>query len=132
MTQRTFRSLVLATSLLGLCLTAGRASAVEGIWKREISYQSKSDLFAQYYEGPDPSGATAQMYVSPVPTPPFVGHTYTTYQPFMPHEYLYTHKRSHYAYTPGAGWTRAKVRYNSFGLRLDNWFWKYPILDSVH
>ncbi|MCA9237143.1 MAG: hypothetical protein KDA44_16830 [Planctomycetales bacterium] len=123
MTRHTFRSLVLATTLLGICLTAGSASAVEGLWKREISYQAKGDLFAQYYEGPNPSGATAGMYVSPVPTPPNVGYTYTTYQPLMPHEYLYAHKRTHYAYTPGAGWTRAKVRYGTAGLRLDNlWY----------
>lgn len=123
MTQRKFRLLVLATTVSAVCLTAASASAVEGLWKREISYQNKEDLFAQYYEGPNPSGATAQMYVSPVPTPPFVGHTYTTYQPLMPHEYLYAHKRSHYAYTPGAGWTRAKVRYGTAGLWLDHlWF----------
>jgi hypothetical protein len=62
------------------------------------------------------------MYVSPRPVPPHVGHTYTTYQPFMPHEYLYHHHRSHYTYNPCAGWTRAKVRYNTHGLWLDHWW----------
>lgn len=104
-----------------LCLT-GSAQAVEGLYKRTISYQNQTDLFYNFYEGPDPSGATAGMYVSPRPIPPHVGHTYYTYQPFMPHEYLYHHHRSHYTYNPGAGWTRAKVRYGTHGLWLDHWW----------
>ena len=92
----------------------------ESHWKRVISYQDKRDLFANYYVGPYPSGTAAQMYVSPVPVPANVGHTYTTYQPLMPHELMYKHMRSHYAYTPGAGWSRAKVRYGTWGLRLQD------------
>ena len=38
----------------------------------------------------------AEMYLSPRPTPPLVGHTYITYQPLMPHEFLYRHHRSYY------------------------------------
>lgn len=96
------------------------AEAGEGRWKRVISYQDKNDLFANYYEGPNPSGTAAQMYISPVPVPAHAGHTYTTYQPLMPHEYTYKHTRSHYAYQQGAGWTRSKVRYRTFGLRLQD------------
>ena len=96
------------------------AEATEGRWKRIISYQDKNDLFANYQVGPHPSGTAAQMYVSPLPVPPHVGHTYTTYQPLMPHEYLYKHTRSHYAYVPGSGWTRSKVRYRTHGLRLQD------------
>ncbi len=92
------------------------ATAAEGHWKRVISYQDKNDLFYNYQVGPNPSGAAAQMYVSPRPVPPNVGHTYTTYQPLMPHEFLNHHTRSHYAYQQGAGWTRAKVRYRTRGL----------------
>lgn len=109
-----------------VCLVAGIwqgvqiAEAQEGRWKRTISYQNKNDLFANYQVGPYPSGTAAQMYVSPLPVPPFVGHTYTTYQPWMPHEYLYKHCRSHYAYAPGCGWTRSKVRYGTFGLRIQD------------
>lgn len=110
---------------LGFC-SALDAGAVN---RREISYQSKADVFADYYVGPNPSGTAAAMYISPLPTPPHVGHTYTTYQPWMPHEYLYEHKRSHYAYTRGSGWSRAKVRYGSAGLRVDHFFqnvrWPY-------
>ena len=106
-----------------LCLVAAcwqmseEAQAVEGLWKRTISYQSKNDLFANYQVGPHPSGTAAQMYISPQPVPPNVGHTYTTYQPWMPHEYTYKHTRSHYAYQRGSGWTRSKIRYRTFGLR---------------
>jgi hypothetical protein len=53
-----------------------------------------------------------------------VGHTYTTYQPLMPHEYLYRHTRSHYAYVPGAGWSRAKIRYRTYGLGIQDLAWE--------
>jgi hypothetical protein len=59
------------------------------------------------------------MYVSPRPVPPNVGHTWVTYQPFMPHEYMYKHARSYYTYNPGAGWRRTNVRYGTGGLRLE-------------
>ena len=115
--QRMFCASI-AVAIIACC--AAGASAAD---KRHVSFQSKNDLFADYYVGPQPGGtAAAAMYVSPVPTPPHVGHTYTTYQPWMPHEYTYTHKRSHYAYTPGAGWSRSKIRYRSIGLRWDH-FW---------
>jgi hypothetical protein len=62
------------------------------------------------------------MYVAPRPTPPFVGHTWVTYQPFMPHEYLYKHCRSYYTYNRGAGWRRTNVRYGTGCLRCsDAW-----------
>ncbi len=109
--------LVLAITLMICCAMAcQKGTAADGFMKRTISDQSKNDLFANYYEGPQPCGRTASMYVSPLPIPPHVGHTYVTYQPIMPHEYLYQHTRSHYSHVPGAGWTRAKVRYRTYGL----------------
>jgi hypothetical protein len=36
---------------------------------------------------------------------------------------MYRHTRSHYAHVPGAGWSRAKVRYRTFGLQLDDFVW---------
>jgi len=111
---------------LVVCLMAGawqscqHAQAQEGRFKKSISYQDKNDLFANYQVGPHPSGTAAQMYVSPLPVPAQVGHTYTTYQPLMPHEYVYKHTRSHYAYVQGSGWTRSKVRYRTSGLRIQN------------
>lgn len=124
MSIRALRQAVLAAGLTTAGFVGHSADAVEPAFRREISYQSKQDLFYNFYEGPYPSSPTAHMYLSPTPVPPRVGHTYTTYQPFMPHEYLYKHKRSHYAHTPGAGWTRAKVRYNTYGLRFQHWLWK--------
>jgi hypothetical protein len=104
-------------------LTDNSAQAVNG-WqgKRRVSYQKQKDLFYNEYVGPGPSGAVAGMYPSPQPVPPSVGHTYTTYQPLMPHEYLYRHERSYYTYNPGAGWTRTNVRYGTFGNQLQDWW----------
>lgn len=83
--------------------------------RRTISYQDPKDLFYNYYVGPQPSGTAAQLYVSPLPVPEHVGHTYNTYQPFYPHEYMYGHCRAYYTHHTGAGWTRTKVRYNTGG-----------------
>jgi len=44
--------------------------------------------------GPSPAMG-AQLYVSPRPVPPRVGHTWITYPPFMPHEFLYKHRRKY-------------------------------------
>ena len=55
------------------------------------------DVFYNFYVPPVPAGAYpgvgAQLYVSPRPVPPRVGHTWNTYPPFMPHEFLYKHRR---------------------------------------
>ena len=91
--------------------------------KRQISYQQQKDLFYNYYAQPGPyNGAAAGMYVCPRPVPANVGHTWVTYQPFMPHEYLYKHERSYYTYNPGAGWRRTNVRYGTCGLRCQENF----------
>jgi len=66
--------------------------------------------FQNYYVPPGPCGGVgAQLYVAPRPTPPLVGHTYVTYQPLAPHEFLYKHHSVYYRQNPGAGWTRTKV-----------------------
>lgn len=69
------------------------------------------DLFYNYYVGPSEcaGGVVAQLYVAPRPTPPLVGHTYITYQPLMPHEFLYKHHRTYYRHHPGSGMTRTRV-----------------------
>jgi hypothetical protein len=73
--------------------------------------RSAGDLFYNYYAPPAPSAVGAQLYVSPRPTPALVGHTYVTYQPLMPHEFLYKHQRVYYTENPEAGCTRTKVRW---------------------
>ncbi|MCX7404938.1 MAG: hypothetical protein DWH98_07635 [Planctomycetota bacterium] len=55
------------------------------------------DVFYNFYAPPVAAGnypgLGAQLYVSPRPVPPRVGHTWNTYPPFMPHEFLYKHHR---------------------------------------
>jgi hypothetical protein len=72
------------------------------------------DLFYNYYVGNNCGGMGAQLYLSPRPVPPFVGHTYITYQPLMPHEFLYAHDRTyHRYYNGGLGLTRTHVHYSA-------------------
>ena len=55
------------------------------------------DVFYNFYVPPVPPpgypGMGAQLYVAPRPVPPRVGHTWYTYPPFMPHEFLYHHHK---------------------------------------
>ncbi len=71
------------------------------------------DIFYNYYQGPTVfgQGTPAQLYISPRPTPPMVGHTWITYPPLNPHEFLYHHHRKHYKYYRNGGYTTAKVKY---------------------
>ena len=95
---------------------AGRAHGRNVVMGDSISSR---DLFYNYYVGPagspNPYGANAvaAMYPSPVPVPAWVGHTYITYQPLLPHEFLYAHKHYYYSEHPGGGQTTTKVRYRS-------------------
>ena len=102
--------------------------------KRIISYQQQKDLFYNYYAQPGPyNGAAAKLSVAPRPVPAFVGPTWVTYQPYMPHEFLYKHQRAYYTHTPGAGWRRTNVRYGTGGLRLQNWHadLRYPMSNNI-
>jgi hypothetical protein len=69
------------------------------------------DLFYNYYVPPGYNGGVvgAQLYLCPVPTPPLVGHTYVTYQPLMPHEFLYPHSRVYLRRHPDGSATRTWV-----------------------
>src|SRR5215469_6071355 len=88
----------LLTGLALLAATAytnGTARASDGL----LAARPRADLFYNYYVGPSVyGGQPAQLYVSPRPTPPFVGHTYVTYQPLLPHEFLYKHGRIYHRY----------------------------------
>jgi hypothetical protein len=74
-------------------------------------HQTAPPLFANYYVPPHAYGGVgAQLYVSPLPVPPHVGHTYITYQPFMPHEYMYRHHRTYYRWHDrGGNYTRVQA-----------------------
>ncbi len=65
-----------------------------------------------YYVHPGAAGLVgAELYLSPRPTPPLVGHTYVTYPPLMPHEFLYKHRRVYRTYNEGSGWTTTRARW---------------------
>ncbi len=77
---------------------------------RAVERQPTSDLFYNYYVPPGGSGGVAaQLYTCPRPTPRLVGHTYITYQPFMPHEFLHKHCRTYWRWQRGTGVTRTSV-----------------------
>lgn len=88
-------------------LVASAAALIAGGREAQAAHP---DLFANYYVGPSAyGGMPAQMYVSPRPVPARVGHTWITYQPLMPHELMYKHKRTYYRYYQNGGWTSAHV-----------------------
>ncbi len=67
------------------------------------------DLFPSYWAPAAPGGVSAPLYVSPIPTPPHVGHVWVTYQPLYPHEFLYKHSKVYWRQNPQGGWTRVVV-----------------------
>jgi hypothetical protein len=71
------------------------------------------DLFYNFYVPPVgyPS-VGAELYPCPRPTPPLVGWTYVTYQPLMPHEFLYHHHRHYKSYHSDTGPTRVSVSWH--------------------
>ncbi len=86
------------------------------------------DLFYNFYTQGNCNATNAQMYISPVPVPPNVGHTFYTYQPFMPHEMLYWHTdRYHNYYDGGRGMNHTKVHYFSPPIRqaTSNFYWNH-------
>jgi hypothetical protein len=73
---------------------------------------SRPDLFYNFYTQGQANQINAQMYIAPVPVPPWVGNTFYTYQPFMPHEFLYSHNdRYHHIYDNGRGLNRTSITY---------------------
>jgi hypothetical protein len=89
----------------------------------QYRYYGQPDLFYNYYTWNNCGAIPAALYVSPRPVPPHVGHTYITYQPLYPHEFMYTHHRTyHRYYNGGQGLNRTSVhyRYSPFG---ESHFW---------
>lgn len=88
----------------------------------------KPDLFYNYYTKGNANQSNAQMYLSPLPVPPNVGHTFFTYQPFYPEEMLYWHKNKfHRYYDNGRGMNRTRASYFSPPVRqaASNLYWNY-------
>lgn len=112
-------TIVAAAILAAWSLTPDRALAGN-------HHRTSPDLFYNYYVPPGGCGSVGtQLYVSPRPTPPLVGHTYVTYQPLMPHEFLYPHKRTYLRRNPQGGWTRTSVQWKKAGFDF-SWFHDPP------
>ena len=75
---------------------------------KQLGYGNPA-LFYNFYV-PNNCGVPAQMYVAPRPVPPLVGHSYYTYQPLLPHEFMYPHYRTYRNYyDDGHGFTRTRA-----------------------
>ena len=101
------RNLLLVIIFFALLIVLGREPVVHKAAGRE---SAPGDLFYNFYV--PPAGAPsvgAELYPCPRPTPPLVGHTYITYQPLMPHEFLYHHHRTYNYYHSDGGKTRTTV-----------------------
>jgi hypothetical protein len=77
-----------------------------------MRHSTPGDLFYNYYVPPvGACSVGAGLYPCPRPTPPFVGQTYITYQPLMPHEFLYHHSRTYTTFHDDAPRTRTTVHW---------------------
>lgn len=70
-------------------------------------------LFDNYFTHGHANSAEAGLYVSPSSgIPGWIGHTYNTYQPLYPHQFLYEHHdRYHSYYDGGRGLNRTHASY---------------------
>ena len=103
MVHRAQFSLCLAAAALVICWANPQPAAADG----------PGQLFANYYvPAGSPAGVAAQMYPCPRPTPPLVGHTYVTYQPLAPQQFLYQHCDYYRTVNCDCSVTRTKVSYN--------------------
>lgn len=116
-------SRLLRTLLLGtLCLVGWGADFLSSTqaWGQHPAHMpvcrpreyGTPDLFYNFWVPPNCGGMGAEAYICPRPVPPLVGHTYYTYQPFMPHELMYRHSRVyHRNYEGGRGLTRTSIHW---------------------
>jgi hypothetical protein len=114
-----------AASYIGDIARGGAANTDVGCVPRTYGHP---DLFYNFYTQGNCNATNAQMYISPVPVPPNVGHTFYTYQPFMPHEMLYWHSdRYHNYYDGGRGMNHTKVHYFAPPVRqaASNFYWNH-------
>ncbi len=80
-----------------------------GTW----GHRQVNPLFDNYFTQGNANQADAALYVSPNNgIPGWVGHTYVTYQPLYPDEFLYHHTdKYHSYYDQGQGMNRTKAKY---------------------
>jgi hypothetical protein len=122
-TRKLFNLIALGVILSGVLAGTAAAQTAGGV---PYNTYGGHDLFYNYYTQGYANGANAAMYISPVPVPPNVGHTFHTYQPLYPDEMLYWHKhRYHNYYDNGRGLDRTKVLYYAPPVRTGaNYVWR--------
>jgi hypothetical protein len=102
----TIVGIALALFVWGVSFGATSASA------ELVRHSTPGDLFYNQYVPPvGPGSVGAALYPSPRPTPPVVGHTYITYQPLMPSEFLYHHHRKYTTIHEDAPKTHTRVHW---------------------
>jgi len=104
---------ITTNSLVALVLATGVFVAGQEARANEYAYEpAVPDVMYNYYAQDPVYGVPAEMYTSPITTPPVTGYTYYTYPPFYPHEHLYQHHRTYYNYyNGGQGLNRTKVHW---------------------
>jgi hypothetical protein len=101
---RRFACLAIATGLLSAVSFLLPAAAV--------GQQMAPGYPPNYYMGPGAyGGVTAALYPCPRPTPPLVGWTYITYQPFAPQQMLNPHCDCYCQHQCDGGKTHTLVLY---------------------
>ncbi|NMC19939.1 MAG: hypothetical protein GYA33_05900 [Thermogutta sp.] len=80
-----------------------------GIRPGAVDNHRVGDLFPSYWAPMAPGNLSAPLYVAPIPTPPYVGHTWVTYQPLYPHEFLHKHMKVYRRQNAQGGRTRTVV-----------------------
>jgi hypothetical protein len=96
------------------CINGGHGCRTCSGGNCQYRFYGQPDLFYNYYAWPSCGGVGAELYLSPRPVPAHVGHTFITYQPLYPHEFLYSHHRTyHRYYNGGQGLNRTKVHWYS-------------------
>ena len=100
--------ILLAAAVASWLICSAAAPATAGDW-----YDFNNPLFSNYYVAAgSPAGVGAQLYVCPRPTPPLVGHTYVTYPPFAPDQFLYQHSDCYRRVNCDGSVTRTKICYS--------------------
>jgi hypothetical protein len=110
------RSLTLGLLAIGVGMMAVSFSSARG--DESMAAGPPSPFYYSYAQPGYPGvGVMTPPYPAPRPTPPLVGHTYVTYQPFLPQEYLYDHTKFYFAHQPGAGINETTAHWGTRRLR---------------
>ncbi len=96
---------VIAALVIAVCVFVWTVPAEA----QALRQRTAGDLFYNYYVAPGPNGVGVELYPAPRPAPPWVGHTYITYEPLMPHEFLWRHQRTYTRVHPDGRVTRTFV-----------------------